>query len=390
MGNTCFGTNTDQNEHSTTTIVVSNRKTIKNNNRKPKKSTKSDDIQQQQQQLIQQQLAESLKSSFYSDINQKTFEFHNIHGKNLQRTNELLRYCLQCDTIQQWKQLSSKTSLFHNNPLFRDQSLTKTTTNKPIIQLKTDQVFTRKKLQQMRSNLDRLPPDTALIIMPPFSNLDMIVPGIYQTGTTGLVIETLNELHIKLIINATYEMPLFKHTDIITFRVPIEDDSKEPIENYFDDVADLMEATRLRGYGSIVHCMAGVSRSAALILAYMIKYTTFTLFEAFLHVKSLRQPIRPNIGFIQQLIEYESRLNNGRKTIEIEQINYEQNPDIKIIVPKFYRTHFPELYDVEVRRQLSYWYTNTNTNTNTNNNNNNNNSNDDINNPSSTQTTTHD
>ncbi|OTF76283.1 hypothetical protein BLA29_008481, partial [Euroglyphus maynei] len=212
----------------------------------------------------------------------------------------------------------------------------------------------------MRTNIDRLPPDTALIIMPPFSNLDMIVPGIYQTGTTGLIIETMNEYRIKMIINATYEMPLLKHSDIISFRVPVEDDCQEPIENYFDDVADLMEATRLRGYGSIVHCMAGVSRSATLILAYMIKYTTFTLYEAFLHAKSIRQPIRPNIGFIQQLIKYEQRLNNGRKSIDLEQIHLGLQPQVKIFVPKFYRSHYPELYELEIQRQLSYWNSNNN------------------------------
>ncbi|XP_046911422.1 uncharacterized protein LOC124492548 [Dermatophagoides farinae] len=357
MGNTCFGINPNQSEHSTT----------------PTTPTTINQQKRQRRQRHRKQFESSSSSIIYSEINQKSFEFLNggsssttsINssngggGKNLRRTNELLRYLLQCESIDEWSKLTSSTSKFRNNPLFRDQTLTKTITNKPIMQIKTDQAFTKRKIQQMRSNLDRLPPDTALIIMPPFSNFDMIIPGIYQTGTTGLIIETMQESRIRMIINATYEMPLLKQSDIITFRVPVEDDCQEPIQQYFDDVADLMEAIRLRGHSSVIHCMAGVSRSATLILAYMVKYTTFTLYEAFLHIKSIRQPIRPNIGFIQQLIQYEARVNNGRKSVDMEQIEQystvaaDQQEKVKILVPKFYRLHYPELYELEIRRQLN-------------------------------------
>ncbi|KAH9527039.1 Dual specificity protein phosphatase 14 [Dermatophagoides farinae] len=301
---------------------------------------------QRRRQRHRKQFESSSSSIIYSEINQKSFEFLNggsssttsINssngggGKNLRRTNELLRYLLQCESIDEWSKLTSSTSKFRNNPLFRDQTLTKTITNKPIMQIKTDQAFTKRKIQQMR---------------------------IYQTGTTGLIIETMQESRIRMIINATYEMPLLKQSDIITFRVPVEDDCQEPIQQYFDDVADLMEAIRLRGHSSVIHCMAGVSRSATLILAYMVKYTTFTLYEAFLHIKSIRQPIRPNIGFIQQLIQYEARVNNGRKSVDMEQIEQystvaaDQQEKVKILVPKFYRLHYPELYELEIRRQLN-------------------------------------
>lgn len=294
------------------------------------------------------------------------FEFVNKDNKHLRRSSELLRVLLAMEfslfdivgrisgTIPNTQTNNvSMTSIINTitvYPLFRDQSLRTTKQNKKIMRTYTTRVFTRKGIAIMRANIDKLPPDTALIIVPPFCNLDMIVPGIYQTGITGIVMENLLDARVKVIINATYEMPLLKNSQIVSVRVPVEDDSSENISEYFDNVADLMEATRLRGFSSVVHCMAGVSRSAALILAYMIKYTTFTFLDAFLHVKSIRSPMRPNIGFIQQLSTYEQTIR-GKRSVEFEDLIIEDR--YKVCIPKFYRKYYPDLFDLEVNRQVS-------------------------------------
>lgn len=296
------------------------------------------------------------------------FEFINRDNRHLRRSSELLRVLLAMefslfDIVGRISgTLPTTSGNLPNNvflniintiivyPLFRDQSLRTTKQNKKIMRTYTTRVFTRKGIAIMRANIDKLPPDTALIIVPPFCNLDMIVPGIYQTGITGIVMENLLDARIKVIINATYEMPLLKNSNIISVRVPIEDDSSENISEYFDDVADLMEATRLRGFSAVVHCMAGVSRSAALILAYMIKYTTFTFLDAFLHVKSIRSPMRPNIGFIQQLSLYEQTVR-GKRSVEFEDLVIEDR--YKVCIPKFYRKYYPDLFELEVNRQVS-------------------------------------
>jgi protein-tyrosine phosphatase len=66
-----------------------------------------------------------------------------------------------------------------------------------------------------------------------------------------------------------------------------------------------------RGKTVAVHCYAGLSRSVAIVLAYMI-YKGMSLVEATRLVSSLR-PINVNIGFVAQLQEYEKRLVEKRK-----------------------------------------------------------------------------
>ena len=80
----------------------------------------------------------------------------------------------------------------------------------------------------MRQN-DKLPSDTKIIIWPPFSTLDLIVPGLYLTGICGTVREMLQEAKIEFVVNATYEMHLLKVKSITSMRVPIDDTPDEVI-----------------------------------------------------------------------------------------------------------------------------------------------------------------
>lgn len=126
--------------------------------------------------------------------------------------------------------------------------------------------------------------------------------------------ETLESLNIKFVVNATVELPDTPLPDERPefLRVPIKDSSSANLSEYFDQVADMIEKTRETSEGrSLVHCVAGVSRSVSLILAYLIKYEKMSLKTAFHHVKSIRPQIRPNMGFFKQLIEYEEKIHGS-------------------------------------------------------------------------------
>lgn len=64
------------------------------------------------------------------------------------------------------------------------------------------------------------------------------------------------------------------------------------------------EVKKLQGR-VLVHCYAGISRSATICLAYIMKSKRLTLDTAFDFVKSKRNVISPNLNFMQQLMEFE-------------------------------------------------------------------------------------
>lgn len=77
---------------------------------------------------------------------------------------------------------------------------------------------------------------------------------------------------------------------------------KVPTE-LFDEIVDLIEEGRSKG-GVLIHCFAGVSRSATFVIAYIMKSFYINYDEAKEKVKKKRSCICPGDGFVRQLQAY--------------------------------------------------------------------------------------
>lgn len=60
-----------------------------------------------------------------------------------------------------------------------------------------------------------------------------------------------------------------------------------------------------------MHCYAGVSRSVATVVAYLMKKLGVSGADALAFVKGKRKQAYPNPGFLAQLQKYETYLSNG-------------------------------------------------------------------------------
>lgn len=87
-----------------------------------------------------------------------------------------------------------------------------------------------------------------------------------------------------------------KHTFIEALDLPEFD--MRPV---FQQSAELIDDIRGSGGSVFVHCNAGVSRSAAIVIAYIMKKEKFPYMQAFELLKQVRPCVRPNDGFIRQL-----------------------------------------------------------------------------------------
>jgi dual specificity phosphatase 12 len=75
------------------------------------------------------------------------------------------------------------------------------------------------------------------------------------------------------------------------------------IIDYFDECIDFIEEGRREG-AVFVHCAAGVSRSATIVIAYVMKKHQWDYETAFDFVQKRRPIVYPNEGFIKQLKVY--------------------------------------------------------------------------------------
>ncbi|KAB0391117.1 hypothetical protein E2I00_012955, partial [Balaenoptera physalus] len=76
---------------------------------------------------------------------------------------------------------------------------------------------------------------------------------------------------------------------------------------HFKESIQFIHECRLRGEGCLVHCLAGVSRSVTLVVAYIMTVTDFGWEDALRTVRAGRSCANPNLGFQRQLQEFEER-----------------------------------------------------------------------------------
>lgn len=92
---------------------------------------------------------------------------------------------------------------------------------------------------------------------------------------------------------------------------------------------------RLAGGLTLVHCVAGVSRSATLCLAYLVKHRGMSLREAYVHLKKARPCVRPNCGFFNQLIDFE-RKTRGNASVSMVTV-------LGVLVPDVYQDDYQNM-----------------------------------------------
>lgn len=156
----------------------------------------------------------------------------------------------------------------------------------------------------------------AAFLEAPFNSLSSISDHLGLTGFAGLTGENVAATFSKplgVIFNVTYEVPLFRLEGVESYRIPVSDDNKEELSPYFDEVGAKLDEVAKRDQVAICHCMAGVSRSATLVLAYLIKYGGLSLESAYQELRSRRFVARPNLNFLRQLSNYEAELYGEEK-----------------------------------------------------------------------------
>lgn len=99
----------------------------------------------------------------------------------------------------------------------------------------------------------------------------------------------------------------FLADDFHTWFIPVHDGMHEDIGAGFPTFFDALDATRAEGR-LLVHCEVGVSRSATLAVAHVMRSTDQRFFDAYLQVRSRRPQVLPNIGFATALQRFEHQV----------------------------------------------------------------------------------
>ncbi|XP_035664687.1 dual specificity protein phosphatase 19-like [Branchiostoma floridae] len=142
--------------------------------------------------------------------------------------------------------------------------------------------------------------------------LDAVTPGLFISNRSSAEDPLLLEYHgITQIINMAVQETDCPVRGVRYLHFPIEDFVTEDITGYLEEVTKCIKDEEDRGGRTLVHCLAGISRSATVCLAYLLKYRHMSLAGAYMFLKHSRPCVLPNKGFHRQL-ELLERRERGR------------------------------------------------------------------------------
>ncbi|XP_012300221.1 dual specificity protein phosphatase 2 [Aotus nancymaae] len=121
-------------------------------------------------------------------------------------------------------------------------------------------------------------------------------------------LQGLQACGITAVLNVSASCPnhfegLFRYKSI-----PVEDNHMVEISAWFQEAIGFIDWVKNSGGRVLVHCQAGISRSATICLAYLMQSRRVRLDEAFDFVKQRRGVISPNFSFMGQLLQFETQV----------------------------------------------------------------------------------
>jgi len=87
--------------------------------------------------------------------------------------------------------------------------------------------------------------------------------------------------------------------------IPVADSSAdaEALRKHFGEANAFIREALFSGYGTLVHCTEGKSRSVTALIQFMMQHRQLRLKEAWMHIVKIRPQMRPNDGFCKLLME---------------------------------------------------------------------------------------
>ncbi|XP_057691689.1 dual specificity protein phosphatase 8 isoform X2 [Corythoichthys intestinalis] len=137
-----------------------------------------------------------------------------------------------------------------------------------------------------------------------------ILPHLYLGSQKDVLNKDLmSQNGITYVLNASNTCP---KPDFISeshfMRIPVNDNYCEKLLPWLDKTNEFIDKAKVSNCRVIVHCLAGISRSATIAIAYIMKTMGLSSDDAYRFVKDRRPSISPNFNFLGQLLEFEKGL----------------------------------------------------------------------------------
>jgi protein-tyrosine phosphatase len=106
--------------------------------------------------------------------------------------------------------------------------------------------------------------------------------------------------NIKCILNVT-PVNTPNYTGIEYYQVQMQDSAEQDLLGNLPECFSFLDYAYTKRHNVLIHCQAGISRSASVLIAYLMTKMNISYITAYKMVKQARPMIEPNKNFEKQL-----------------------------------------------------------------------------------------
>ena len=153
-----------------------------------------------------------------------------------------------------------------------------------------------------------------------FNDMDEIVDNIWLGNYIAAKDkDLLKKKGIKKVLTVMDDYgPIYENNEFIHKKFLVDDINSQNIIQYFGECLNFIKGEEK----ILVHCMAGASRSATIVIAYLMWAKKMKFDEALKLTMSKRSIVYPNFGFLDQLKKFEKLLIDNE--YDIDKINFKE------------------------------------------------------------------
>lgn len=144
-----------------------------------------------------------------------------------------------------------------------------------------------------------------------------IIPNLFLGDITASQNEDFyNSVNIGMVVNCSKTIPFLKNGSFVKVRVPVDDNLQESeIQNlgkWGPKIVRQIWDEYKKGTTILIHCHAGMQRSAAVMAMFLIFFQRCTHKEAMERIQK-RRPIafRPSPNFYKAIVSFEATINEA-------------------------------------------------------------------------------
>lgn len=138
-------------------------------------------------------------------------------------------------------------------------------------------------------------------------HISLITDGLYLGDVCAAhSLSTMKKHNIAVIVNMCINCHNELDQEMEVKHFGIRDDVDEKLDSVLDSAVRYIADRINKGEHVFLHCKAGISRSGAIAIAYVMYKNGWTYENAFEYVRTKRSVVNPNKGFTKTLSEYKT------------------------------------------------------------------------------------